>query len=226
VSDPQEILKAVREKRYFEALDLPGDATVEQVREQEVALAHRHRSATEVVAAIHHSADVATVIRRHADGATDAPLPDGVEICWFCKRRMADAEAVWNEDMYKVLKKTDFGISKRFQYKTVKAPVPRCKNCKALHEAAQGKSSNVGCVVGIASALVGIILGVANHSFFGGLVAGFFFGLFGFAIASGIAEAVFKPKETKPPSHSSEYDSIKALRADGWSFGKEPSKSD
>ena len=74
--------------------------------------------------------------------------------------------------------------------------------------------------------LKGVILGVANRSFFVGLGAAPILGLLGFVIASAIAEAIFKPEGTKPPSYAAEHSSIKALRADGWSFGKEPSKND
>jgi hypothetical protein len=224
--DPQGIVKADGEKRCFEALDLPGDATVEQVRDQEVVLAHRHRAMLDVVAAIHHSAESATAFRRHADGAADTRLPEGVELCWFCKRRPADPAASWTEDMYRVVKKTNLIVSRRFQYRTVKVPVPRCKKCMASHDTAEGKSSNVGCIVGLLGIVAGIVLGIINRSFFGGLVTSFIFGLFGFGIAYGIAQVITKPRDTKSLAYAGEYDSVKALQKEGWHFGKEPSKND
>jgi hypothetical protein len=61
--DSDAILKADVEDRFCEALGLDEEATIEQVRGQEIQLCHRYRHNPDVVAALHHAAEAAVESR-------------------------------------------------------------------------------------------------------------------------------------------------------------------
>ena len=224
--DPQAILKADSEGRYFEALDLSPDASIEQVRSQEVVLAHRHRDMPEVGAAIHHSAEFATAVRRYADGAADARLPDGVELCWFCKKRPAVPSAVVHIDLYKIVEKSDWVVSKHFLYKSSKTAVPRCSACRTAHDIAGRRHTRVGWLVGLALAVGLTIVGAAAHAFVAGVVCALGFGTFFGFLARRVAQVVVRPGHSRPLGHSERFPAVKEMRDQGWLLGTGPSRAD
>lgn len=130
------------------------------------------------------------------------------EICWFCKEAKAEMAHVLTVPMHgNVDRKWQFGGT-QVTWSKLTAKVPRCAKCKKAHST----STNMGCGLGVAGALLG------SFAFPVGTIVGLIVGV---AVGAIIAR-VIRPRGTVSQSAKASYPPIQKLLNEGWAFGEKP----
>jgi hypothetical protein len=130
-------------------------------------------------------------------------------ICFFCQRHPAEDKAAVDAKMHGDV--THTGSQIRWRYTTVK--VPRCKQCKSVHD----RATNIVGVGLFAALVLAILVGVVAHN--GWLGLGTFVVC---AILAFVASQVTKPAGIKSADDYKEFAGVKNLTSQGWGFGEKP----
>lgn len=142
--------------------------------------------------------------------------------CWFCGKRPAEDSAAVHVSMCKVTGRIPIPGGTRVQYQKVRAAVPRCGQCRAIHKRAKA----MGCL----GAALGFILVFGGFSivsstdgwweWVGLALTGL--GLVGGAVVAGAGSRSARRSGTKPEASKMDSPGIKKLKADGFVVGDSP----
>jgi hypothetical protein len=141
-------------------------------------------------------------------------------ICWYCKKNPADESSAVAVKMHGEVTRTRTYRGTNIQWRKMDIKVPRCKECKSIHEKKSNKQGVWGGLGILAGIILAILVGTLTKS---GWAA--FFVLVGCTTAGFVIPAVTQPKTLgiKEYSYWGEFPQIKRQQAQGWAFGEKPS---
>jgi len=139
--------------------------------------------------------------------------------CWYCKKNPADESSAVEVKMHGEVTRTRTYLRTNIQWRKMNIKVPRCTECKSIHEKKSQKKfwGGLGIFAGI---ILAILVGTLTES---GWAA--FFVLVVCITAGFVIPAVTQPKtlEIKAYGYWSEFPQIKRQQAQGWAIGEKPS---
>jgi len=143
-------------------------------------------------------------------------------MCFFCKQNVGTDKSALEVEMHGDVHVEDLVYGRRITWRHCKVKVPRCPSCKKAHRFLDIGITFGAIVVGVFG-LRKCVENMDKGDVFGGLVVLAIFVGVGMAIGYMIAKSLI-PKGIRPRSSKAEYPQIKELLAQGWTWGKRPSK--
>ncbi len=146
-------------------------------------------------------------------------------ICWFCKENSTDDKSALEIKMYGDVIKIPTWNEVRVIWRSGKVKVPRCAQCKSVHEREdrfRKVGGVLGGILGLGSCIAVAADFIAEEMWFLKSLVVFILNFFiGKSIGGAIGIAL-RPKGVKPESAKMEFPSVKQLLSQGWKLGEEP----
>ncbi|MDP4265119.1 MAG: hypothetical protein Q8941_21505 [Bacteroidota bacterium] len=141
----------------------------------------------------------------------------GVLVCHFCDKNSPDESSKIEKTLYLVTNRSRWGNTRRVQYSTSAVTIPRCKNCKQVHE--KGNSYFYLTLFGI-MILGGVIGGMIEGQPI--IIAGLIGSAIGYFVGKAIENNVYEKHNIKSASNSSlsKHPLLIDRIRQGWTFSK------
>lgn len=141
----------------------------------------------------------------------------GVLVCDFCDKNSPEEISKINKTIYLVTNRSSWGNRRRVQYSTSEITIPRCSNCKQIHE--KGNSYFYLTLFGI-MILGGIIGSMIEDKPI--IIAGLLGGVIGYFVGKAIESNIYEKHNIKSSSNSSlsRHPLLIERVRQGWTFSK------
>ncbi len=141
----------------------------------------------------------------------------GVLVCHFCEKNSPDENSKINKTLYLVTNRSRWGNTRRVQYSTSAATIPRCSSCKQTHE----KGNNYFYLTLFGLMVLGGIIGsmIEEQPV---IIAGLIGGAIGYFAGKAIENNIYEKDNIKSSSNSSlsKHPVVIDRVRQGWSFSK------
>lgn len=141
----------------------------------------------------------------------------GLLVCHFCDKNSPDENSKINKTLYLVTNRSRWGNTRRVQYSTSAATIPRCSSCKQAHE--KGNSYFYLTLFGL-MILGGIIGAMIEEQPV--IIAGLIGGAIGYFAGKAIENNIYEKANIKSSSNSSlsKHPVVIDRVRQGWTFSK------